>query len=118
MIKVNVRCVPLVRRLHELALQSVKIVVLVDTVMVAKNANLASIAPLLWTILKDALTAVLGSLNQMMGKRAVSLVYLAHIKMNLVNQYVKNVTQDCIVDPKMLSVANVRVVGYQQNQRR
>ena len=113
MIKVNVRCVPLVRRLHELALQSVKIVVLEDMVMVAKHVKLDSIAPLLWTILKDVLTAVLGSLNQMMGKRAVYLVYLAHIKTNLANQYARNATLVCFVDPKILSVVNVQVAGCQ-----
>ena len=88
--KVNVCCVLLVRRLHELAVQSVKIVVLEDMVMVAKNVKLDSIAPLLWTILKDVLTAVLGGLNQMMGKQAVSLVCLACTKTNLANRYAKN----------------------------
>jgi len=116
-IKVNVCYVLLVRRLHELAVQSVKIVVLEDMVMVAKNVKLDSIAPLLWTILKDVLTAVLGSLNQMMGKRAVYLVYLAHIKMNLANQYARNATLVCFVDPKILSVVNVQVVGYQQKTK-
>jgi hypothetical protein len=80
----------LVKRLHELAVQNVKIVALEDMVLVAKNANLVSIAPLLWTILKDVLTAVLESLNQTMGKQAVSLVCLACTKTNLANRYAKN----------------------------
>tara|TARA_B110000208_G_scaffold30365_1_gene39969 strand:+ start:211 stop:522 length:312 start_codon:yes stop_codon:yes gene_type:complete len=89
-IKVNVCCVLSVRRVHEPAVQNVKIVALEDMVLVAKNANLVSIAPLLWTILKDVLTAVLESLNQTMGKQAVSLVCLACTKTNLANRYAKN----------------------------
>jgi len=50
-IKVNVCCVPLVKRLHDLVVQSVKIVVLASMVVVAKNANLVSIAHLRQTIL-------------------------------------------------------------------
>jgi hypothetical protein len=38
-IKMNVCCVPLVKNLHELAALNVKIVVLEDTVLAAKNAN-------------------------------------------------------------------------------
>ena len=45
-IKANVCCVPLVKRLHELAAQIVKIVVLEDTVMVVKNVKLVNIASL------------------------------------------------------------------------
>ena len=38
-IKANVCCVPLVKRLHALAVQSVKIVVLAGMMMVAKDAE-------------------------------------------------------------------------------
>jgi hypothetical protein len=116
-IKLNVCCVLSVKRLHELAVQNVKTVVPVDMVMVAKSANLVDIVPLPWTTQRPVLHAVLECLNQTLDKQAVSPVSLAHIKTNLVNQYAKNVTQDCFVDPKMLSVLNVQVAGCQKNPR-
>ena len=117
-IKANVCCVLLVRRLHEPAVQNVKIVALEDMVMVAKNANLVSIAHLHQTIPRPVLHAVLEDTNRTLGKQAVSPVSLAPIKTNLVNQYAKSATLDCFVDQKMLAVVHVRVAGYQQNQRR
>ena len=77
MIKVNVRCVPSVRRLHEMVAQSVKIVVLVDMVMVVKNVKLVNIAPLRRTILRPVLHAELGGINLTLDKRAV---YHAHLE--------------------------------------
>ena len=71
MIKVNVRCVTPVRRLHELAVQSVKIVELEDTVTGVKNANLVNIVPLRLMILRYVLTAFLEDTNLTLGKQAV-----------------------------------------------
>jgi hypothetical protein len=71
MMKVNVCCVLSVRRLHELAVLNVKIVVLEDMVLVAKNVNLVNIVPLLWTILRRVRYAVLEGINLTMGKQAV-----------------------------------------------
>jgi hypothetical protein len=115
--KVNVCCVRLVRRHHELAVLSVKIVALEDMVLVVKHANLVSIAPLLWTILEDVLTAVLESLSQMMGKQAVFLVCLGNTKTNLASRHARSAKQVCFVDQKILSVVNVQVDGYQKKPR-
>jgi hypothetical protein len=49
-IKAIVCCVPLVKRLHDLAVQSVKIVVLAGMVLIVKNVKPGSIVSLLWTI--------------------------------------------------------------------
>jgi hypothetical protein len=73
----NVCCVLLVKRLHELAAQSVKIVVRVDMAMVAKNANLVNIVPLRQTILRRVLTALLENTNRTMDKQAA---YHAHLE--------------------------------------
>jgi hypothetical protein len=107
----------LAKRLHELVVQNVKIVVLEDMVMVAKNVKLDSIVPLLWTILRRVCCAVLEGINLTLAKRAVSLVCRVHTKTNLVSRNAKIAKQDCFVDPKMLSVASVRVDGYQKNPR-
>ena len=98
-------------------MQTVKIVVLEDMVMVAKNVKLDSIAPLLWTILKDVLTAVLESLSQTMGKQAVFLVCLGNTKTNLASRHARSAKQVCFVDQKILSVVNVQVDGYQKKPR-
>ena len=80
MIKANVCCVPLVKRLHEMVAQSVKIVVLVDMVMVAKNAKLDSIVPLLWTFPRPVLCVALDGISPILGKQFVFRVRLANIK--------------------------------------
>ena len=67
----NVRYVLLVRRLHELVVQSVKIVVQEDMAMVAKNAKLGSIVPLRQTILQHVPHVTLDSINLMPDKQAV-----------------------------------------------
>jgi hypothetical protein len=69
--KANVCCVPLVKKLHELVVQSVKIVVLADMVTVAKNVKLANTAPLHRMILRHVLHAVLDGINQTRDKQAV-----------------------------------------------
>ena len=81
MIKANVCCVPSVRRLHEMVAQSVKIVVLVDMVMVVKNANLVSIVPRRLMTLRPVLHAVLECLNQTLGKQAAYHVHQENINM-------------------------------------
>jgi hypothetical protein len=108
----------LVRKLREQVVQNVKNVVLVGMVLVAKHVTLVNIAPLLWTILNDVPTAVLESLNQILGKQAASPVYLGHTKINLANRYAKTAKQDCFVEAKMPSVVHVQVVGYQQKTKR
>ena len=75
MIKVNVYCVPLVKRLLESAVQSVKIVALEDMVLVAKHANLVSIAHLRQMIPRHVLTALLEDINPTMDKQAVFRVH-------------------------------------------
>ena len=76
-IKVNACCVLLANKRHELAVQSVKIVELEDTVTGVKNANLVNIAPLRRTILRPVLHAELGGINLTLDKRAV---YHAHLE--------------------------------------
>ena len=75
-IKLNVCGVLSVKRLHELEVQSVKIVVLASTVMVVKNVTLVSIAHLRLTILQHVLHAVLEDINLILGKQAVYRVHL------------------------------------------
>ena len=84
----NVYCVPLAKRLHELAVQSVKIVVRADTVMGAKNANLVNTVPLLCTILRRVRCAVLEGISLTMGKQAV---YHAHLESINISKEQKNV---------------------------
>jgi hypothetical protein len=60
----------LVKRLHELAVQSVKIVVLASMVMVAKNANQVSIAHLLRTILQPVPHVIAEDFNQTQANQA------------------------------------------------
>ena len=170
-IKTNVCCVLLVKRLQELAVQNVKIVVLEDMVMVASSAKLDNIAHPRQTMPRRVRYAILGGINLTLDKQAAfrahlentniskeqkhvwtvklddrrtllktirqsampvwsvftnhvlaklvaSPVYLAHIKMSLVNRYVKNATQDCIVVQKILPVESVQVVGCQQKPKR
>jgi hypothetical protein len=61
----------LAKRLHELVVQSVKIVEQADMVMVVKHANPGSIVPLLWTITQPVLPAVLEDINLTVDKQAV-----------------------------------------------
>ena len=74
-IKMNVCCVLSVKRLHEMAVQIVKIVALEDMVMVAKNANLVNIVPLHWTILQHVSHAVSEDINPTLAKRIVFRVH-------------------------------------------
>ena len=74
-IKVNVCCVSLVKRLHDLVVQSVKIVVLASMAMIAKNAKQANIACLPRTILRPVSNVVLGDTNRILAKQAVFHVH-------------------------------------------
>ena len=76
MIKTNVCCVLSVRRLHELVVQNVKIVVLEDMVIVAKNVKLDSIAHLRQTMPRRVRYAVLGGINLALGKQAAFRAHL------------------------------------------
>ena len=76
MMKVNVCCVLSVRRLHELAVLNVKIVVLAGSVVIARNAKLANTAPLHRMILRHVLHAVLDGINQTRDKQAAFHVHL------------------------------------------
>ena len=78
-IKVNACCVLLANKRHELAVQSVKIVELENTVTDVKNANLVNIAPLRRTILRPVLHAELGGINLTLDKQAVFHVHLENI---------------------------------------
>ena len=93
-IKVNVCCVLSVRRLHEPAVQNVKIVALEDMVLVAKNANLVNIVPLRLTILSHVLHAVLDGINPMLVKQFVFRVRLESINMLKEQNSVKTVKLD------------------------
>ena len=66
----NVHCVLSVRRLHDLVVQNVKIVVLECLAMVASSAKLANIANLHWTILRLVSIAVSEDINLTMVKQA------------------------------------------------
>ena len=81
MIKANVCCVPSVRRLHEMVAQSAKIVVLVDMVMVAKNANLVNIVLLHLMSLKPVPHAVLDGTNRTLDKQAAFHAHQENINM-------------------------------------
>ena len=70
-IKVNACCVLLANKRHELAVQSVKIVELEDTVTGVKNANLVNIAHLLRTIRRRVSHAALEDINQILAKQSV-----------------------------------------------
>jgi hypothetical protein len=61
----------LVKRLHKLAVQSVKIAVPVDMAMVVKNVKLDSIVHLRQTIPRHVSIAVSEDINLTMGKQAV-----------------------------------------------
>ena len=74
MIKVNVYYVLSVKRLHVLAVQSVKIVVLAGMATIVRRAILVNIASLLWKILRNVLRATLEGTNQTMAKQAAFLV--------------------------------------------
>jgi hypothetical protein len=62
-IKANVCCVPSVKRLHELAVQSVKIVVQASMVKGVKCAKLVSIENLLLKIQQHVLNVLRGNIN-------------------------------------------------------
>ena len=76
----NVCCVPLVKKLHELVVQSVKIVVLASMVIVVKIAMPVSIAHLRQTILRPVPHVLLEGINLMMGKLAVFLAHQDRIR--------------------------------------
>jgi len=80
MIKVNVYYVLSVKRLHVLAVQSVKIVVLVGMATVVRRAIMVNIASLLWKILRPVLNVILDDINQALVKQAVFRVLQAHIR--------------------------------------
>jgi len=61
----------LVKKLHELVVQSVKIVVREDMVMVVEIAKLVSIVPLRLMILSHVLHAVLDDTNQTLDTQFV-----------------------------------------------
>jgi hypothetical protein len=67
---VNVRYALLVKRLHEQAAQSVKIVVLADMVMGVRCAKQGSIVNLLWTIPRSVSHVELDYINQTLDKPA------------------------------------------------
>jgi len=77
-IKVNVCSVPLVKRLHELVVQSVRIVVLAGMAMSVSCAKRGSIVNLLWTILKPVLHAKLDDTNQTLGKQTAFHAHLVN----------------------------------------
>jgi len=93
-IKLNVCCVMSVKRLHELEVQSVKIVVLASTVMVVKNVTLVSIAHLRLTILQHVLHAVLEDINLILGKQAVYRAHLESINTLKEKKHVRTVKLD------------------------
>ena len=75
-IKMNVCCVLLAKRLHELVVQNVKIVVLEDMVIVAKNVKLDSIAHPRQTMPRRVRFAVLGGINLALDKQAAFRAHL------------------------------------------
>ena len=77
-IKVNVCSVPLVKRLHELVVQSVRIVMLAGMAMSVSCAKRGSIVNLLWTILKPVLHAKLDDTNQTLGKQTAFHAHLVN----------------------------------------
>ena len=81
------------------------------------TAKLDDRRTLLKTIRQSAMPVRSVFTNHVLAKLVASPVYLAHIKMSLVNRYVKNATQDCIVVQKILPVESVQVVGCQQKPK-
>ena len=75
-IKANVCCVLSVNRLHELAVQNVKIVVLEDMVMVASSAKLDNIAHPRQTMPRRVRYAILGGINLTLDKQAAFRAHL------------------------------------------
>ena len=69
--KANACCVLLVNRLHEVAVQNVKIVVLEVMVMVASSAKLDNIAHPRQTMPRHVSIAVSEDINLTLGKQAV-----------------------------------------------
>jgi hypothetical protein len=65
----------LVNRLHELAAQSVKIVVPASMVTIAKSVKLESTTHLLWMIPQLVLHAIVDGINLTMGKQVVFRVH-------------------------------------------
>ena len=94
MSKESVRCVLSGKRLHEMVAQSVKIVVLADMVMAAKNVDLVNIAHLRRTFPRHVLTALLEDTNLIMGKQAAFHVHLESINMLKEKKSVKTVRLD------------------------
>ena len=80
-IKANVCCVQSVKRRRELVVQSVRIVVLEDMVLIVKNVKLVSIVPLRLMILRRVRCAVLDGINLTRGKQAAYHVRLENINM-------------------------------------
>ena len=93
-IKVNACCVLLANKRHDLAVQSVKIVELEDTVTGVKNANLVNIAPLRRTIRRPVLHAELGGINLTLDKQAVFHVHLENISISKEKKHVWTAKSD------------------------
>jgi hypothetical protein len=87
-IKVNACCVLSANTRHELAVQSVKIVELEDTVTGVKNVKLVNTAPLRRTILRPVLHAELGGINLTLDKQAVFHAHLENTNMSKENIHV------------------------------
>ena len=94
MIKTNVCCVLLVNRLHEMVVQNVKIVVLEDMVIVAKNVKLDSIAHLRRTMPRRVRYAVLGGINLALDKQAAFRAHLESINILKEKKHVQIVRLD------------------------
>ena len=77
----TVYCVLLVKRLHEVAVQSVRIVVLEDMVLIVKNVKLVSIEPLRLMILRPVPHAVLDGTNRTLDKQAAFHAHQENINM-------------------------------------
>jgi hypothetical protein len=107
MIKSNVCYVPLGKRLRELVVQSVRIVVLADMVMVAKNVKLGSIEHLLLVIPRHVLHAVLDDTNPMLGKQAAFYVHQENTNISKEHKHVRTVKLD--VRPTLLVTIKANV---------
>jgi hypothetical protein len=107
-IKVNVCSVPLVNRLHELVVHSVKIVVLADMVIGVSCAKRGSIVNLLRTTPRPALNVVLVDTNRTMGKQAAFHAHLVNTSIAKEKTHVWIVRLD--VRPTLLGTMHQSVV--------
>tara|TARA_B110000208_G_scaffold52409_1_gene68766 strand:- start:698 stop:1084 length:387 start_codon:yes stop_codon:yes gene_type:complete len=74
---------------HVWAVQNVRIVVLVGMVLAAKNANLANIVNLLWTIRRHVSSAELEDFKRKVVKQAAYHVHRENIKHYVDKQHVQ-----------------------------